>query len=272
MGANDDIDHINDTMNKKVAEKTDVASKDEVTRKLKLNDQTAYIEADAFIGNPNSLLGRVIEIRKQKGKCPETLNDPDYRFDFSNFAIPGVKVDENSILKAPVLRSSLIVNKEVSVNVGFLNYLSAQLDAKSFFSLMVFDQAAALADVHDNSWHDNVKKWEIDNQNLIDDPDVCYLFAVIGFVQKNIVRKKYIKYDGSAKGGAYGVNISGEISTSTEEYSLDIRFGLTPTILKRPDSKLLGIKSLVAGPTEAELRLFGSATGATISEGSMFRK
>jgi len=265
MGANNSTKHVNEAMDGSVAERTNVATKEEATKKLKLDDQTAYIEADAFIANPYSLLGRVIQIRKIDGACPTTLHDPSYKFEFTTLPIPNVKIDESSKLKEPILRSSIIVNKELSLNVSFLSYLSAQLDAKSFFSLMVFDQTTGLVDVRDTSWPASIKQWKQDNQDLITDPEVCYLFAVIGFVQKNIVRKKYIKYEAGAKGGAYGVNINGELSTSTEEYSLDMRFGLTPAILKRPDPTYDFTKTMLVNPTTTEKELFSSLTGATAS-------
>lgn len=263
MGDNKDTKHINDTMNESVSEKIDVASQEEATKKLKLDDQTAYIEADSFVSNPYSLLGRVIQIRKKDGICPATINDPKYKFEFTILPIPNVKIDEASKLKDPIMRSSIIVNKELSSSVSFLSYLSAQLDAKSFFSLMVFDQAMGLVDVHDSSWGANIKQWKADNEDVIKDSDICYLFAIIGFVQKNIIRKKYIKYESGTKGGAYGVNINGELSTSTEEYSLDIRFGLTAAILKRPGEHYDFTKTLIMSNTLEDGKLFGSLTGAT---------
>lgn len=269
---NNTTKHINDTMNESVAEKTNIATKDEASKKLKLDDQSAYIEADAFIANPYSLLGRVIQIRKKAGKCPDSLDDPNYKFEFTISPIPGIKIDESSKLKEPILRSSIMVNKELALNVSFLSYLSGQLDAKSSFSLMVFDQTTGLVDVHDSTWAANVKTWKEQNDDLITDPDICYLFAITGFVQKNIVRKKYVKFEAGVKGGAYGVNINGEISTSTEEYSLDIRFGLTPAILKRPTQNSNINKAQLLIPTKEEYKLFNSATGSTVTDLIIQRK
>ena len=272
MGNNNDTKHINDTMNSIVAEKATVTTKEEAFKKLSLDDQTAYIEADSFIGNPYSLLGRVIQIRKINGTCPNILNDPDFKFEFTISPIPNIKIDEASKLKEPILRSSIIVDKNLSLNISFLSYLSAQLDAKSFFSLMVFDQAAGLVNVHDNGWTTSVKQWKEENKDLITDPDICYLFVITGFVQKNIIRKKYIKFEAGTKGGAYGVNINGELSTSTEEYSLDMRFGLTPGILKRPEAKYGLPKTLNEGSTKFERELFSSLTGATATNLIIERK
>lgn len=267
-----DTKHINDTMNESVSEKTNIATKNEAEKKLKVDEQTAYIEADSFLANPYSLLGRVISIRKQDGMCPKTLGDPDYKFEFAISPIPGIKIDETSKLKEPLLRNSIIVDQQLSSNVSFLSYLSAQLDSKSFFSLMVFDQAMGLVDVHDESWNTNVKKWTDDNKDLIDDTEVCYLFVITGFVQKNIVRKKYIKFEAGAKGGAFGVNINGELSTSTDEYSLDIRFGLNAGIIKRPTTVPVPPKALMQDPTSNEAKLFGSLSGSTVTHLTIERK
>lgn len=214
----------------------------------------------------------MIQIRKINGTCPNILNDPDFKFEFTISPIPNIKIDEASKLKEPILRSSIIVDKNLSLNISFLSYLSAQLDAKSFFSLMVFDQATGLVNVHDNGWTTSVKQWKEENQDLITDPDICYLFVITGFVQKNIIRKKYIKFEAGTKGGAYGVNINGELSTSTEEYSLDMRFGLTPGILKRPEAKYGLPKTLNEGSTKFERELFSSLTGATATNLIIERK
>ena len=262
MGKKSDTEHINATMNEEVADQSQVPSKETSEKQLKVNEQTAYIEADAFIANPYSLLGRVISIRKKDGKCPESLSDPDFNFEFTLFPISKIKVDEVSKIKKPELRGSIIVNKQLSAKVGFLKYLEGQLDTESFFSIMVYDQAMGLVDVQDENWEPSVEKWIVNNQSLITDPEICYLFVVTGFVQKNVVRKKYVKFKAGAKGGAYGVNISGELSTSTEEYSLDIRFGLTASVIKRPASEIDNSIALVTIPTSKEIELFSSASGS----------
>lgn len=266
MGQNVNTEHINDTMNKNVSEKTSTATAEVARKIIGIDTLTAYIDADSFIANPYSLLGRVIQIRKVNGVCPQTLDDPNNRFEFTISPIPNVKIDETSKLKQPILRSSIIVDKQLSLSVSFLSYLSAQLDTNSFFSLMVYDQTAGLVNVQDNEWTSNLNKWKEENKDLFVDPEVCYLFLVHGIIQKNVIRKKYLKFKTGVKGGAYGVNINGELSTSTEEYALDIRFGLTPGILKRPDSTLGFAKTLSIEPSKLERQLFSTLTGATASD------
>jgi hypothetical protein len=291
MGANNTTEHINDILNKDVAESVAVTPADDIYKRVNIDDQTAYIISDSFTGNPFLLLGQVIEIRKSGGVCPTNFNDVSASFNFSPFPVTGIKIDEETRLKKPELRSSIIVNKDTSGKVGFLSYLNGQLDAKSSFSLMVFDQAKGLVNFQDETWTAGVRKWIQENRDIYNDPEICYLYVISGFVQKNIVRKKYVKFEAGVKGGAYGININGELATSTEDYSLDIVFGLTPAIIKRPSSQPYLVAD--AGPaksanvlnkntfnfnapgvdfkledpilTDDEKKQFSSATGKTLS-------
>lgn len=255
-------EHINEAMNKQVTERPEkIPSAQDVNRFMGLESNVAYIEADSFSGNPYALLGTVIEVRKQNGVCPDKLNSTGVVPEFSAFKIPGIKVDENSKIREPIKRQSILVDQKLSLDVSFLNYLSSQLSGESSFSLLVFDQAGGLVDRDDPSWMDGVNKWKADNQNLFDDEEICYLFAVIGFVQKYVIRKTYKKFDAKAKGGAFGVNIDGSLYTSSEDYSLDIRYGLQPVILKRSaGATVLGLtpQSAVRIPTASEFELFNS--------------
>jgi hypothetical protein len=266
MGASHDTSVINKAVNEEVAEKAPVPTPEEVYKLLEVKATVPYVELDAFLGNPYSLLGRVIEVRKVDGKIPESFTDAP--IEFSIFPIPGIKVDESSKLKTPKLRQSFVVDKGLSLNVSFLNYLSAQLSANSVFSVMVFDQVAGLVDTQDPSWVPNVKTWIADNAAILSDPEVCYVYVVIGFNQKEVVRKKFVKFEAGAKGGAYGLNVDGQLHTSTEEYSLDIRFGLLPAILKRPGTPPAtlapGKKPTIEAANTDELQRFSSLTRISI--------
>lgn len=234
MGKNT-TSHINEIMNRDVASTVNIPTPENASRHLGLNNSMAYLEADAFIGNPYALLGAVLEVRNVEGKCPEGFYASGGMLNFSESKIPGFKIDENSGIKEPIKRQSIIVDQKLAGGISFLNYLSAQLERETSFSLLVFDQAAGLVDRDHDSWNGGLKKWKSENAALMADPGVCWLFAVIGFVQKYIVRRKYYKFNAGAKGGAYGISLNGELYTSTEDYSLDIRYGLQPVVLKRPE-------------------------------------
>ena len=267
MGNNNSTKHINDTMNNEVAEKTTIPSKKEAATKLKLEERKVYIEADAYIADPYALLGQVIQVRKVNGECPANFNEAGARYEFTPIPVKR-KVNENSKLKKPEIRSSIVVDKNLSANVSFLSYLSAELSEKSVFSVTLLDQAAGLVDTHHDEWSKNIREWKTDNNDLMDDPEICYLFVVTGFIQKNLMRKKYYKFEAGAKGGGFGINVNGELATSTEEYSLDIWFGLEVAVIKRPAAKSLESATI----NDREIKLLQSATGSTLIENAIVQK
>ena len=235
MGKNHTTKQLNENANQYFA-KEKVYEAIEAQNKLSVNSYNAYVEADAFIGNPYSLLGRVLMVRKSDGKCPNSITDKSFTTQMAPLPIPGIEIEEKSKIEQPIKRGSIVVNKDLATKVGFLNYLSAELSVNSSFSIMVFDQITGLIDVQAPSWQNGLNQWLLNPHNLflLQDPDVCFIYAIVGIVQKNVIRKKYSKLDAKAGGGAYGININGEIHTSNEEYYLDIRFGITPVILKSP--------------------------------------
>jgi hypothetical protein len=237
MGQELKKDHINAELNK-ISVMTNVISMIEAEKKLGLHKITPYIEADSFTGNPYSLLGRVIEVRKGHGEeCPNSIVDPNSQIEFSMTQVVGFEEDKSARLNAPVQRGSIIVNQELSLKLGFLNFLSAQLDTQTTFSLIVFDEAAGLVNTNSILWTNAVNEWKTNNAEIMNDPDVCYVFTVIGFVQKNIIKKRFKEFNVGQQGGFYGLNLDGKLYTSTEDFSLDIRFGLTPAIIKRPQAQ-----------------------------------
>jgi len=269
MGSNNNNDHINEVMNREIANSVTVVSVNDLKNKTQVNDQTAYVFAETFTGNPYQLLGQVIEIRKVDGKCPTSLvNNNNLNFEFSPFPVTGFKIDEETKLSKPVLRSSIIVDQGLTAQVGFLSYLSAQLDEKSSFSLMIMDQSKGLVDFQDPSWTAAVKTWKEDNSDKMTDPEICYIFVISGFIQKNIIKKKYYQFEAGAKGGAYGININGKLSTSSDEYALDIIFGLSPAIIKRPQPLDREFEITGQKISKGELRLFADVTGKSLNKAS----
>lgn len=266
MGNKNSTKHINDAMNELVSEKLSLSSADKIADKLQLDDKTAYIKADPFIGNPYSLLGRVMEVRKINGQCPSSLNDALASIEFSPLPILGRKIDETSKIKKAIKRDSIIVDKNAAANVGFLKFFESQLSTNSFFSIMVFDSAVGLVDVFDQSWDMGLMNWKKENKELLEDPEVCYLYAIVGMVQKDVIRKKYVKFEAGAKGGAYGLNVNGQLATSTEDYSFDTIFGLTPAIIKRPDQQRSGVRAFRHMPVIDESELFASLSGINLGD------
>jgi len=221
--------HINDIMNSHVAKHVNTQAANETKELLELGKSQIYIEDDASIANPYSLLGRVLV---------ESGFGQDKEYHFHTFPIP-IEVDEKSKLRQPLKTKSFVVDKKLSSGIRFLNFLNSQLDTESLFSVIVFTQAVGLVDDRKASYQPSIIEWIRANQQYEGYQDSNHLI-VTGFVQKNIIRKKYKKFDIKNKGGAYGINFNGNLYTSTEDYSLDIRFGLTlRTLPKFPDTKTL---------------------------------
>ena len=278
MGNGKDVNHVNNTMNEDIAAKTDIATGNEAVSKLGITDGLAYLKADPYIVNPDKLLGEVYLVTSKNDKAPTSLFDENVYFEKYPFPIQGIKVDESSKLKEPILRNSIIVDKKLATSISFLSYLSTELGVNEYFSLMVYDHSSGLIDMQDSSWVKGFSQWKNDNQEIMNDPSVYCIFAATGFSQKNVIRKKFIKYDGKAKGGYFGININGELSTSTDEYSLDVLFGLQPAVIKRfsnPPEVRPGliapkdVKSLIIKQEEAEKdtlqELLAALSGAKLS-------
>lgn len=223
--ASNTTEDINKSMSDKVSDPASIPSKVKAMSEAGINLDEIYLQADSFIGNPYALLGAVLEVRK-------TPDNPQGKIKLSKSMITGAKVDESSKIKEPIKRGSIVVDQKLSLGVGFLNYLSTQFEANTTFSLMVFDQMAGLVDRRDESWDNGMDKWIARNKELLDNPDVLAVYAVIGFVQKYIIRKTFKKFQIDAKGGAMGLNINGELYTGNEDFSLDIHYGLQTVVIK----------------------------------------
>jgi len=225
-----------------------------------------YISDDTFNGNPQALLGQVVVTRGRDGVCTRNAKDGPVPV-FSLDPLRDYKVDERSILGSPVKRVSQIVTHDGAASVTLLSYLSTSLDAKTIYSMILFDQASARVDDKDITWKAAFKSWMDGHAELLKEPDLCNLSVVKGFVQKNIVLRKFTEVSAAAKGGAYGVNVNGKYHTSTDDYSVDVRYGLSlGTMWQRrtgPGKQPFDVelpREEPTEPTEAESKLFSTFT------------
>jgi hypothetical protein len=237
----------------------------DLRQKFGIDEDLPYIQDDTFINDPTSLLGQVIEIRKVDGKCPG-----DWKQGKPEFAVVPVAhfaVDPSSVLKTPMKRDSKLITADLAAHVKFLNYLSGELAGNRVISAILFDQAAARAADKDDAWPRAISTWKTNYTDLIKDEAVCYLVVVRGVIQKNLVRRTFSEASGSAAAGAYGVNVDGKYHTSNEDYSVDVRFGLSIGILKRPVETPQGLDVEVTqperAPTQEELQ--GAANLDTVA-------
>lgn len=225
-------------------------------------EEIPYIEDDTFISNPVGLLGQVIEVRKVDGRCP--ANWKDGKTEFNVEKVQGFNIDEKSVMNTPVKRDSKLITASVASSLKFLNYLSAELTEERVISAILFDQAAARVADSLPSWPAALKAWKSSHEELFKDDSVCYLAVVRGMVQKNLVRRTFQKVQAGGGTGVYGVNVNGTYHTGAEDYSVDVRFGLSVGILKRPADVVMGLENtltlLESAPTEDELKAAQSLT------------
>jgi hypothetical protein len=233
--------HVNETIQKISPEGKQIDSPLKIIKDQEIDNDMPFIRADAYNGDPYEILGNVIEVREIKGKCPNKLNDPGVIIEFSPDKIIGAVAKESTKIKEPIKRESIVVDAKGVVSLSFLNYLKTSVDEQSTFSIMVFDQNGGIVDRGTQGWVDARRQWEENNKKLFDTEKICYLFAIVGFVQKYVMRKRYTKFQVGANAGVYGLNINGELYTSNEDYTLDILYGLHTVVLKRPSSTKSGM-------------------------------
>lgn len=221
-----------------------------------------YIQDDTFISNPLGLLGQVIEVRKVDGRCPTSWREG--RAEFSVEKVQGFDIDASSVLNTPVKRDSKLITASVASSLGFLNYLTSELQGERVISAILFDQAAARVADNLASWPEALKAWKSAHEDLYRDDSVCYLAVVRGMVQKNLVRRTFQKVQFGGGVGVYGVNVNGTYHTGAEDYSVDVRFGLSVGILKRPVEGVTALETrlspLESAPTPEELKAAQSLT------------
>ena len=224
----------------------------ELISSLKLAD-IPYIDDETYAADPSLLIGKVAEIRRDGDTCSTTM--PQGRTFFLDEKVTGLKL---TAATKPELDQSVVVNKQTAGSVGFLSYLSAQLGDSSVFSLIVTDQSVRRADDSDPSYKQAKEAWESANKTLLTDQNVCWLLQVDGMVYKTIARRLYRQLAGNGTVGAFGVKVDGKFFTSSDEYVLDHRFGLSFSIIKRPaaDKNLLSSRA----PTPAERQMLATIT------------
>lgn len=225
-----------------------------------------YFSDDTFNANPQALLGQVIVIRGRDGVCPKHAAEGPVPV-FSLEPLSNYRVDEKSILGSPIKRDSQIITHDGAASVALLSYLSTSLDAKTIYSMILFDQASARVDDKDSSWKAAFTSWMDAHADLLAEEDLCSLSVVKGFVQKNIVLRKFTEVSAAAKGGAYGVNVEGKYHTSADDYTVDVRYGLSlGTMWQRKTGRdgrpsgFVAPREQPTPPTAAELELFSTIT------------
>ncbi|WP_282126773.1 hypothetical protein [Marinifilum flexuosum] len=209
-------DHVNKVMDESVAEKRTKATLEKVKEEFQADDSLRYIKNDTYNAGPEPLLGKVFIEKEGESELKRWA-----------LSIPPI-IDEKSILREPIKRMELIIENKVAANVEFLTFLSSNVSNEEIYEVKVIDNAAVRLIDYGDDWEKSLIKWMNSpfNQDIINNSRVKSIGIVTGVVQKFIISKKYKKFEASVKGGAYGVNVGGELYTSTSEYTFETRYGV----------------------------------------------
>lgn len=229
--------HVNEAMNKGVAESRPIATKADLQQVIPTRDTLRYVQNDTYVADVSAILGHVY-----------------YENIGSDALVPfwcnvSAAVDPNSKLTAPQIVSELIVDSKLQAKAEALSFLSAGLSAEELLEVRVINNASARLVDKGAEWDAAIKKWRSDPdcKDLIDDPSVGTVSVVTGVVQKYFTTKKYKKFEASAKGGAWGVNVEGSLYTSTSQFELSVIYGLDLVTFKRAKNVKEFDKNLARG-------------------------
>lgn len=203
-------------------------SADVVRTTLQATD-VLYIGDDTYAPDPSLLIGKIFQIDIQAGQCGTDL--PGSRVLFIG-KISGYPIYPRS---GSVLRGSYIVSRAVAASVSLLSFLQAGLNDSTLASVIVTDEDTQRANDGDAAYGAATHTWLAAHADLMANQNVCWLVLVDGVVHKTIVSRRFHMFHGTASAGAFGVNVGGSYYVSDDSYQLDHRFGLSVSILKRPD-------------------------------------
>jgi hypothetical protein len=226
MGDNSSTKHVNDTMNKEVAEARPIASDGDLQKAIPTHDALRYVTNDTYIADVSAILGRVYyEKIGQDTLIPFLIS-------------VSASVNPTSKLAAPQTVSELIVDSKVKAKVEALSLLSVEMNAEELLEVRVINNSVARVVDRGDEWDAAIAKW-LNNplcQGLINDQAVGTISVVTGAVQKYFTAKKYKKFEAGAKGGGWGVNVEGSLYTSTSQFELTIVYGLDLVTFKQAKS------------------------------------
>ena len=226
MGDTFTTKHVNEAMNKEVAEARPIAKPADIQKAVPIRDSLRYVQNDTYVADVSAILGRVY--------YEKIGSDTLLPFYISIAAA----VDPNSKLSAPQTVSELIVDSKIKVKAEALSFLSADLSTEELLEVRVINNASARVIDKGDDWEAAITKW-LNNpicQNLINNPSVGTISVVTGAVQKYFTTKKYRKFEAGAKGGGWGVNVEGSLYTSTSQFELSVVYGLDLVTFKQADN------------------------------------
>jgi len=240
------VEHANEWMNQEVAEQVKSPPLDQVADALQFTAEMAWLRDPSFY-EASSLLGRVY----YKLHGDTSFRSHIYSLDLE--MLPGAN--------DPLVRQELILNAEAAANASFLEFLKLNISAKEVYELRVVDNARVRAKVIGERWESEIEKW-LNRQREVRTPtlessNLSYCAVVTGVAQKFVTKKRYSEFEGEGKGGGYGVNVDGRLFLSSQQFDLDIAYGLSlqdllPHIVGAEPRAATGATEINLQVTEAE--------------------
>lgn len=234
--------HVNETMNEKVADAIQIASRDQILQAIPSRDSLRYVRNDTYAGDMTAILGRVFFEKVTSSKLIEFYKSVS------------AEVDPKSILSVPQLKSELVIDSKIAASVEAFSFFSAQTSATDVLEIRIVDNATARLTVKGKAWDDAILSWLEHplTKELINDPKVGTISVVTGVVQKYLTSKKYQKFDASVKGGGWGMNVQGSLYTSTSQFEFVVIYGLDLVTFKQMNSVEEFIEKMATGHSTIE--------------------
>jgi hypothetical protein len=222
------------------------------------SDIQVFSTDDTFKFTPEYWLGSVGVVRKAGGQCGDMRgakfewtditmrNDPPEgggSASGSGTTTPPTNPDDfaqtlgyplSPKRTEPELRLQSIVTRQVAAQTSALTFFAADLSTDVVAEIALTDIAVQRAkptrqfDLAVKALKDGHKS------DLIEAADVCYMFVVMGYTEKTLLRKYHSKTTAKSGGGFSGVSVAGSYYASDQDYKFDYIFGLSVRVLKRP--------------------------------------
>lgn len=199
------------------------------------SDTAVYLHNPTFT-KPDQFIGRLIEIRAQgsPSKCPELAIGSSLELKpFSVDTVGGLPLEPPV---PPDTVAELLISSDMKGKVGFLDYVSAELDAKSLYNVLLADEAVARIDTRKPEYKTAIDGFRSQNAALLNDSSLCWLYMVEGATLRTLMKKKFTETTAGVTGGAYGIRAEGRYFSSSLNYEKDKWFALSVSVLKRPSS------------------------------------
>lgn len=218
----DRTDHVNQALREQISEGVSLTGAASLKRMFMEEDSIRFIRNPAIDANPASLLGTVYYLKGTNQKLHR-----------HNRGV-AVTEDASAAQTEPVVMHEIVIDSGGAGELEALGVLSLKVAAKEVLELRTVKTRSSRADQRPGGWDNALEAWEAKpaNASLLRDPEIASIVVVGGVSQYFISSKSFTKYEGSGKGGGWGVNVGGELYTSSSFFTLDVVYAVEAIELK----------------------------------------